>query len=76
MEETIMNVWKTRAGVELVDCLEYLLNKPKPKQVAKMYSASDAEDEINYALEEKNARVVSVTPVSGGCVLVIFEIPS
>lgn len=68
--------WETQAGIDLVSRLEYLLNKPKPKQVAKMYSAFDAEDEINYALEEKNARVASVTPVSGGCVLVIFEIPS
>lgn len=71
-----MNVWETKAGIDLVGRLEYLLNKSKPKQVAKMYSASDAEDEINYVLEEKNARVASVTPVSGGCVLVIFEIPS
>lgn len=71
-----MNVWETKAGIELVGCLEYLLNKPKPKQVAKMYSASDAEDGINYALEEKDARVVSVTPISGECVLVIFEMPS
>lgn len=70
-----MNVWETRAGIELVGCLEYLLNKPKPKQVAKMYSASDAEDEINYVLEEKNARVVSVTPVAGlNSVLIVYEI--
>lgn len=71
-----MNAWETREGYELIRRLISLTgDRLETKQVAKMYSALEAEDEINAMIRDENARVASVTPAGDGCILVIFEIP-